>query len=87
MTYTQNWPHEPLVGNTPTGSAVVWSVISFVLLLAGVGVMVWYFAAQERGPAHPALPTRDPLLGLENRGFFLAPEVIIYESLFDRHEQ
>jgi nitric oxide reductase subunit B len=65
VTYTQNWPHEPLVGNTPTGSAVVWSVISFVLLLAGVGGMVWYFAAQERGPAHPEMPTRDPLLGLE----------------------
>ena len=65
VTYTQNWPHEPLVGNTPTGSAVVWSVISFVLLLAGVGGMVWYFAAQERGPAHTALPPRDPLLGLE----------------------
>jgi nitric oxide reductase subunit B len=43
----------------------VWSVISFVLLLAGVGGMVWYFAAQERGPAHTALPPRDPLLGLE----------------------
>jgi nitric oxide reductase large subunit len=65
VTYTQNWPHEPLVGNTPTGSAVVWSVISFVLLLAGVGGMVWYFAAQERGPAYTELPTRDPLLGLE----------------------
>jgi hypothetical protein len=25
--------------------------------------------------------------GVENRGFFLAPEVIIYESLFDQYEQ
>lgn len=65
VTYTQNWPHEPLVGNTPTGSAVVWSVISFVLLLAGVGGMVWYFAAQEREHIHGEVPTRDPLLGLQ----------------------
>src|SRR5262249_51800872 len=36
VTYTQNWPHEPLVANTPTGGTVVWSVISFVLLLAGI---------------------------------------------------
>jgi nitric oxide reductase large subunit len=65
VTYTQNWPHEPLVGNTPTGSAVVWSVVSFVLLLAGVGGMVWYFASQKTEPVHAGVPSRDPLLGLE----------------------
>src|SRR5690606_4247712 len=43
VTYTQNWPPEPLIGNTPTGPTVVWSVISFVLLLAGVGGLVWYY--------------------------------------------
>jgi nitric oxide reductase subunit B len=64
VTYTQNWPHEPLIGNTPTGNAVVWSVISFVLLLAGIGGMVWYFASQEREVAHELLPGKDPLLGL-----------------------
>lgn len=32
--YTQNWPPELLVGNVPTGSSVLWSVVSFVLLLA-----------------------------------------------------
>src|SRR5215471_3758629 len=51
VTYTQNWPHEELIGNRPTGAAVVWSVISFVLLLAGVGGMVWYFASQQHAPA------------------------------------
>jgi nitric oxide reductase subunit B len=63
VTYTQNWPHETLVGNTPTGGAVVWSVISFVLLLAGIGAMVWYFASQERTPQLTDVPTKDPLLG------------------------
>jgi len=65
ITYTNNWPPEPLVGNHPTGQTVVWSVISFVLLLAGVGGLVWYFAAErhreEGEPAHP-LPEEDPLL-------------------------
>src|SRR5688572_14213274 len=64
VSYTQNWPHEPLVANKPTGSAVVWSVISFVLLLAGIGGMVWYFASQPRDPHPQEIPTRDPLLGL-----------------------
>ena len=64
VSYTQNWPHEPLVGNVVTGNSVVWSVISFVLLLAGIGGMVWYFASQEREAAHGEVPADDPLLGL-----------------------
>ncbi len=64
VTYTQNWPHEELIGNRPTGAVIVWSVISFVLLLAGVGGMVWYFGAQEHKPATDLAPRRDPLLGL-----------------------
>src|SRR5262249_50509716 len=61
VTYTQNWPHEELIGNRPTGAAVVWSVISFVLLLAGVGGMVWYFASQQHAPSSGVMPHRDPL--------------------------
>ncbi len=64
VTYTQNWPHEPLIGNQPTGGAIVWSVISFVLLLAAVGGMVWYFGSQPRTAADELLPESDPLLGL-----------------------
>jgi nitric oxide reductase subunit B len=65
VTYTQNWPHEPLVGNRPTGEALVWSVVSFVLLLAGIGALVWYQGGREE-PGHVAaeLPGRDPLFGL-----------------------
>jgi nitric oxide reductase subunit B len=64
VSYTQNWPHEELIGNRPTGGAVVWSIVSFVLLLAGIGAMVWYFGSKEHAPVNEALPTRDPLLGL-----------------------
>ncbi len=64
VTYTQNWPHEELIGNRPTGATVVWSVISFVLLLAGIGGMVWYFASQDHNPSTGIMPRRDPLLGL-----------------------
>ena len=64
VTYTQNWPHEELVGNRPTSAAVVWSIISFVLLLAGVGAMVWYSASQEHTPSTGEVPRRDQLLGL-----------------------
>ncbi|MBZ5628801.1 MAG: nitric-oxide reductase large subunit [Acidobacteriia bacterium] len=65
VTYTQNWPHEELVGNRPTAAAVIWTVISFVVLLGGIGAMVWYFGSQQHRPAHELLPERDPLLGLK----------------------
>jgi nitric oxide reductase subunit B len=37
--YTNNWPPESRVGNHPTGSIVVWSVLSLIALLGGIGVM------------------------------------------------
>ncbi len=46
ITYTSNWPHEPLVGNTPTAEVLLWSIFSVVLLLAGIGSLVWYYARQ-----------------------------------------
>jgi nitric oxide reductase subunit B len=66
ITYTQNWPPETLIDNRPTGSIVIWSVISFVVLLAGIGAMVWYFAVQRHKADDEAgeVPQRDPLLAL-----------------------
>ncbi|GLW63662.1 nitric oxide reductase [Actinomadura rubrobrunea] len=43
--YTNNWPPEPLAGNTPTADTVVWSVISLVALIGGTGAL---FAAFGR---------------------------------------
>lgn len=65
-TYTQNWPHEPLVDNTPPPENLWWSLVSIFLLLAGVVGMVWYFAARpEEEPDPASVPERDPLLGFE----------------------
>jgi nitric oxide reductase subunit B len=67
VTYTQNWPPESLIDNRPTGSIVVWSVISFVVLLAGIGAMVWSFAAQRHAQAgeESDVPETDPLVGVK----------------------
>jgi len=46
ITYTSNWPHEPLVGNTPTGDVFLWTFISIFVLLAGIGALVWYYARE-----------------------------------------
>jgi nitric oxide reductase subunit B len=37
--YTNDWPPEPLVGNEATGNTVVWSVISLIALLGGLGLL------------------------------------------------
>jgi nitric oxide reductase subunit B len=43
--YTNSWPSEPLVGNEPPANVMVWSVLSLISLLAGIGVL---FAAFGR---------------------------------------
>ncbi len=67
VTYTNNWPAESLIGNAPTGSIIVWSVFSFVFLLAGVGTLAWYFAREKAHESHQThdIPEADPLLGLQ----------------------
>ena len=62
VTYTNNWPHEPLIGNQPSGENLVWSVASVVVLLAGVGFLVWGWAfLRDHDEALPAAGPRDPL--------------------------
>jgi len=41
--YTNNWPPEPLVDNHATADAVVWSVLSLVALLGGIGLLLAAF--------------------------------------------
>ncbi len=43
--YTNNWPPEPLVGNHPTADNIVWSLLSLIALLGGIGLL---FAAFGR---------------------------------------
>ncbi|MFA5488107.1 MAG: nitric-oxide reductase large subunit [Candidimonas sp.] len=62
VTYTNNWPHEPLIGNVPSTENVVWSIISVVVLLAGVGFLIWGWAFLRRHEgAEPDAPAQDPL--------------------------
>ncbi|HYE25892.1 MAG TPA: nitric-oxide reductase large subunit [Clostridia bacterium] len=64
VTYTQNWPHEELVGNRPTSASILWSMASVILLLAGIGAMVWYFACREEKLEFANTPSGDPLINL-----------------------
>ncbi|MEX3776400.1 nitric-oxide reductase large subunit [Pseudomonas sp. MYb118] len=61
-TYTNNWPHEPLIDNNATAENMVWSVISIVVLLAGIGFLVWGWAfLRNHEEGAPTVPAQDPL--------------------------
>ena len=47
ITYTNNWPAEKLVANEPTGSMHLWTGFSVIILLAGIGLMVLYYAKRR----------------------------------------
>ena len=46
ITYTNNWPHEPLIGNKPTSSLFLWTFLSIAFMLFGIGILVWFYAMQ-----------------------------------------
>lgn len=41
--YTSNWPYEPLAGNVPIPQATLWSAVSLVFLLSGLGLVLFIF--------------------------------------------
>ena len=60
ISYTNNWPSEELVANKPTGSLLLWTGFSVMMLLAGIGLMVWFYA-RKRDDAAEFLPASYPL--------------------------
>ncbi|HYO85802.1 MAG TPA: nitric-oxide reductase large subunit [Dermatophilaceae bacterium] len=66
VSYTQNWPHEPLIDNVPTPENILWSILSFILLLGGIAGMVYYHSSlgeKEDQTRIEDVPVNDPLLG------------------------
>ena len=60
--YTNNFPYDPAVGNTPTGEAVLWSALSLIALLGGLAVVLFAFGKFDylgwkgrEGHVHPQL--------------------------------
>ncbi|UXY15842.1 nitric-oxide reductase large subunit [Chitiniphilus purpureus] len=64
LSYTSNWPHEPLVDNTPTTGNGIWSVVSVILLLAGIAGMILFYNLHH-DDADPQPPKHDPLFDLQ----------------------
>ncbi|QDW65603.1 nitric-oxide reductase large subunit [Luteimonas granuli] len=64
ISYTHNFPHDPLVGNTPTSSSLMWSLFSVLLMIAGIALLVWHYAVSH-GKETPLVPPKsDPSLSI-----------------------
>ena len=63
--YTNNWPYEPLVANTATSGAFMWSMFSVLFMVAGIGLLAWHHAVWHGREAPVVPPVHDPLAGLK----------------------
>lgn len=64
VSYTQNWPYDPIVGNTPPPSMLMWTMFSVLFMIAGIGLLAWHYAVWH-GREEPTIPpTTDPLSAL-----------------------
>jgi len=62
ITYTANWPYDPLAGNVALPSALIWSIASVLLLILGTALAIFfYLRLRARDPEHAA---RIPALGI-----------------------
>jgi len=64
LSYTSNWPHEPLVDNTPTAGTGIWSIASVILMIGALAAMIFFHGISKEG-ADPVPPKADPLFDLK----------------------
>ncbi|MDA3869791.1 MAG: nitric-oxide reductase large subunit, partial [Gammaproteobacteria bacterium] len=77
LSYTSNWPHEPLVGNTPTAGTGIWSIASVIFLIAAIAGMILY-NSMVREEEDPKPPKNDPLFDLKPTGSMKATKKYFY---------
>jgi nitric oxide reductase subunit B len=71
VSWTQNWPFEPLVGNTPTTSTFRWTWISFCFTFFAFGAVLFiyerYLNGPDQAPMDPVLARFGPLTASQRR--------------------
>ncbi|WP_423147157.1 nitric-oxide reductase large subunit [Rubrolithibacter danxiaensis] len=64
VSYTHNWPSDKLIGNVATGDLMLWTGFSVIMLLFGIGVLVFYNAQHQEDEISDEIPQDDPLLSI-----------------------
>jgi len=63
ISYTSNFPAETLVGNTATNDTIIWTGVSVIILIAGIGGIVWFLAGTRKDIPTDDAPQSDPFIG------------------------
>lgn len=63
ISYTSNFPADELVGNVPTSDTILWTGVSVIILIAGIGGIVWFFAGTKNEISTDEAPQSDPFIG------------------------
>jgi nitric oxide reductase subunit B len=71
--YTNNFPYDPLVGNHPTGATVLWSAISLLFLLGGIGIVLLTFGKFDYLGWHGGVPQSAAARPAAARGAQITP--------------
>jgi nitric oxide reductase subunit B len=86
--WTQNWPYEPSVGNTPTTSTFHWTWISFCFTFFAFGIVIWiyelYLNDPDNAPMDPVLSTFRPLTASQRKigkYFLIVAAVLLLQIL------
>ncbi len=58
-TYTSNWPYDPLVGNQPLPDALIWSIVSVILLILGIAGAIFLYQRYIREDDYKAQPVTE----------------------------
>lgn len=62
ISYTNNWPSDELVANRPTSALILWTGFSVIMLLIGIGLLVWFYASTKK-EEEPVTLKNDPFYG------------------------
>lgn len=86
--YTNNWPYEPTVGNRPPVGTYVWSALSLITLLGGLGLILFLFGKfdyfgwkGEKEVTHVHEPAPRPLILTPSQwatGWFFAVVALLF---------
>jgi nitric oxide reductase subunit B len=44
ITYTSNWPFDPLVGNQAVAGSLIWSIVSVIILILVLGIVIFLYS-------------------------------------------
>ncbi|MBE9019412.1 nitric-oxide reductase large subunit [Chroococcidiopsidales cyanobacterium LEGE 13417] len=87
FSYTANWPADRLIGNQAPGQFITWSILSVVVLIAGIGVFLFIYLTQEETdevqpvPARPAVRIPTPSQKVTSLFFGVAMTLFLVQIL------